>query len=211
MLSDEERGRMARFRFEEDRHRYLATRVLVRTTLSRYVDTVPPESWHFTANAYGRPAIADCHDDARGLSFNVSHTRGLIALAVTRDAAVGVDVERVVTRVSPLDVAGEVFSDTETAELAALDPARRQRRFFEYWTLRESYAKARGTGLSMPMDQLAFSYESGGGIALSADAGVDPEPQRWSFWQLLPEPDCVLALCVEKRRGETPRLLAQAA
>jgi len=201
---------MASYRFAHDQRRYLATRALVRTTLSRYA-AVSPESWRFVDNAWGRPAVSAIHGNASALGFNVSHTRGMIALGVTWNATLGVDIEDVAARAAPLEIADRFFSPAEAAALTALDPPLRQRRFFEYWTLKESYVKARGTGLSTPLDKFSFSYADPRGVAFAADPEVDPDAKRWTFWQLQLEPDYVVALCVEKRNGATPRLRLQEA
>src|SRR6266700_4944302 len=82
LLSAHERLQEQRFYFAEDRHRYLLTRALVRIVLSRYVP-IAASDWYFKPSAYGRPMIVNDHELASGLSFNVSHTDGLIVLAVT--------------------------------------------------------------------------------------------------------------------------------
>lgn len=130
LLTDEEQAKMARFHFERDRLRYLVTRALVRTTLSRYAP-IPAAQWRFTTNEYGRPAISEWHGrDAAALRFNVSHTQGLIALAVSHEADVGVDVENVASRTVPIDIADQFLSRHEAAELRALHPSQQRNRFF---------------------------------------------------------------------------------
>lgn len=210
LLSDEERVQMARFHFERDRLRYLVTRALVRSTLSRYMP-IPAADWRFTVNDYGRPAIAARHGDACALHFNLSHTHSLITLALTREAAVGVDVENVTSRAAPIEVADRFFSRDEARELRTLEPARQQHRFFEYWTLKESYIKARGMGLSIPLDRFTFSYPSEATVLLDTDPDLDEAPQRWTFWQLQPSPDYLVSLCLEQRFVEAPRLVLQPA
>ena len=111
----------------------MVTRVLVRTVLSRYL-ALAPADWRFSANAYGRPAIANDAFANCGLSFNISHARGLIALAVTRHREIGVDVENVRVRQVSLDIADRFFAPAEVAELASFQRERQQDRFFEYWT-----------------------------------------------------------------------------
>jgi 4'-phosphopantetheinyl transferase len=77
LLSQEEQRQQLRFHFERDRHRYLVTRAMQRTVLSKYVG-IAPRDWRFTSNDYGRPSIAAEHAAARGLEFNLSHTDGLV-------------------------------------------------------------------------------------------------------------------------------------
>lgn len=198
LLSQEERAQQARFFFADDRKRYLATRAMVRWVLSRYAD-VEPADWAFSANAYGRPQLANGHPSAAGLSFNISHTGGLIALAVGRTRELGVDVENCVARAVAPGVADHFFSAAEAAELAGVAPARRQDRFFEYWTFKESYIKARGMGLSLPLDGFSFRFPSDDAVRLAIEAGLGDAASRWSFWQYRPSPDYLLALCAEKR------------
>jgi len=135
LLSDAERQQETRFHFADDRQRYLVTRAMVRTVLSRYA-AVAPADWVFSNNAYGRPEIANALSSALGLGFNVSHSRGVIALAVSRHRALGVDVENLRVRQVSIDIAERFFSPREVAELASVPLERRQDRFFEYWTFK---------------------------------------------------------------------------
>lgn len=183
------------FYFADDRLRYLVTRALVRTVLSRYAQ-VAPGDWEFTRNAYGRPEIDSLHG-ATELRFNVSHTAGLIALAVSRRRALGVDVENLAQRQPSFDIAEHFFAASEIAELAALPEHRRQFRFFEYWTFKESYIKARGIGLSLPLEKFSFHFSDPHRVTLALDAELADDPARWHFMQCRPHSDYLLALCSE--------------
>lgn len=206
LLSDEEAARERRFYFADDRKRYLVTRAMVRMLLSRYAP-VAPERWIFSKNAHARPAIADtikaAETEARDLFFNISHTRGLIALAVTRGREVGIDVENIATRSVSLDVANRFFSPTEVAELSHVAPDRQQDRFFEYWTFKESYIKARGMGLSLPLNGFSFEFPQRNAVRIRIDPTLEDRDERWSFWQYRPSADYLMALCAE-RRGDRP-------
>lgn len=207
LLTDVERAQEARFHFADDRLRYLVTRAMVRTVLSRYA-MVAPGSWEFVCNAYGRPELAPgfaAHD----LRFNISHTRGLIALAVTRGRAIGVDVENTAVREAPLGVAEHFFAPAEVAELSALAPDRRPDRFFDYWTLKEAYIKARGMGLSLPLDRFSFHFPAPDAVRLVADAELDEDSSRWNFLHGRPAPGYLLALCVEHAAGPAPLVHAR--
>lgn len=205
LLDEDEQAQAQRFYFAEDRKRYLVTRAMVRILLSRYAP-VAPESWRFSKNAYGRPAICDAIagtvDLARDLSFNLSHTRGLIALAITRGRELGVDVENIATRRVSLDIAGRFFCTSEVADLSCVPAERQQDRFFEYWTFKESYIKARGMGMSLPLDRFRFAFPHRSGVRVDIDADLDDRADRWSFWQYRPDADYMMALCAE--RGGVP-------
>jgi 4'-phosphopantetheinyl transferase len=205
LLSDDERCREQRFHFADDRQRHLVTRAMVRTVLSRYA-AVAPADWVFSANAYGRPQIANAHGDAAGLCFNLSHTRGLIVLGVTRHGALGVDVEHLHARQVSMGIAGRFFSPGEAAELALTPPAQRQERFFEYWTFKESYIKARGLGLSIPLDRFSFHYPHERAVRLSVDPSLGDEAGRWAFWQFRLTHEHLLAVCAERQGPQAPVL-----
>ncbi len=213
LLDQDERPQEHVFYFADDRKRYLVTRAMVRTVLSRYIP-LPPESWIFTRNEYGRPAIAneiiDAWPEARGLRFNLSHTRGLIALAVSRDRDVGVDVEHLSVREVSLGIAHRFFSATEVRDLASVPENGRQDRFFEYWTFKESYIKARGMGLSLPLDGFSFEFAQPDRVRIRIDPALEDDDERWMFWQFRPSVEYMLALCVERSNDRHPRIALRA-
>lgn len=206
LLNAAERNQEQRFHFADDRKRYLVTRALVRTTLSRY-EAIAPCDWRFGANAFGRPDIANTDGDAAGICFNVSHTAGLIALAVSRHASVGVDVESLTARPAPVGIAGHFFAPAELASLSVLAPELRPDRFFEIWTFKEAYIKARGMGLSLPLDQFSLSFPCEHSVRLAIDAQLGDDPRRWRLWQLRPTPEHLLALCAERVSAAPPSLV----
>ena len=193
LLSDAEREQQQRFVFEKDRHRYLVTRALVRTVLAR-ATAVAPHALRFVANDYGKPALAaEAADD---LAFNVSHAGNLVVLAIARGGALGVDTEGVESRISTDDLADRFFAREEADELRTQPAERRQQRFFEYWTLKESYIKARGMGLSLPLDRFGFRFPAPERVSLWTHADVDHAPQRWRFRQYVTDGH-LIALCAE--------------
>lgn len=203
LLSEEERSREPRFHFADDRRRYLVTRALVRTVLSRYL-AVAPREWEFSANAHGRPMIANASQRESGLHFNISHARGLIALAVARHREIGVDVENVRAREVSAEIADRFFATAEAAELATVPHDRRQDRFFEYWTFKESYIKARGLGLSIPLGKFSFHYPDERAVRIAIQPELGDEAGRWCFRQFRPTNEHLLALCAERRHGYLP-------
>jgi len=204
LMSSAERERNGRFVFEHGRHEHLVTRALIRTTLSRYHPTVDPRAWTFTTNAYGRPQLAGPPCEPR-LRFNLSHTDGMIVCLVAVDREVGVDVENVVRRQADgLDIADQFFSATEVAELRSLPRSQQRDRSFDYWTLKESYIKARGLGLQLPLDQFSFHLGRDVPIRISFGPEIADDPASWQFSLQRLSPSHRLALAV--RRYEEPDL-----
>lgn len=198
LLNGDELAKMARFHYETDRLRYLVTRVLVRTVLSRYVD-VAPTDWIFASNNYGRPEPTNREAQVAGVVFSISHSDSLIVLGVAKDRAIGIDVENVSSRQAPIDVADTYFGPTEMVALSFLPPAEQEKRFYEYWTLKESYTKALGLGLSIPLDKVDFRFTSDSEVHLNLHQDLADDPQRWRFWQLSVLGDYVVAVCAEKK------------
>jgi len=197
LLCETERARHAQFKFAEDRHCFLVAHALLRTTLSRYA-AVPPGQWRFRTAAHGRPEIA-FPAAATSLRFNLSHTRGLVACAVTTQRDVGVDVERIDGRRAADDVWKRYFSPSEIEALAKLSSAARTDAFFDYWTLKESYIKARGLGLEIPLDGFSFDFPPGGRPAISFAASVQDDPAAWQFALHQPRPSYRLAVAARGR------------
>ena len=202
LLSNEEHERMARLVFERDRRAFLITRALVRTTLSRYA-SVAPADWRFVENVHGRPEILDRPPGTPDLRFNLSHTDGLIACAVTIGREVGVDVEHI-NRPLTHDVAGRFFAPAEVNDLRAL-PAEDQRKvFFDYWTLKEAYIKARGFGLALPLGDFAFKLTPPDPPSIAFEPALDDDPSTWQFMQDWPTPLHRLGLAVRREGADLP-------
>jgi 4'-phosphopantetheinyl transferase len=195
LLTPHELAQHARFHFEKDRHRHLVTRALVREVLSRYAPVAPHE-WRFEAGRYGKPYIVGPANLAKRIAFNISHTGGLVIVGVSRTRALGVDAECMQRRAA-LEIAERFFSPLEARSLRRLSPQAQALRFWELWTLKESYIKARGMGLSIPLDQFALHLDEPRTVSIEFAPGFDDVPSRWQFWQMRPTAHHLLALCVE--------------
>jgi 4'-phosphopantetheinyl transferase len=205
LLTEQERCQERRFHFIKDQHSYLVTRALVRTVLSRYAP-VAPGSWSFSMNAYGKPEIQNDDGGARGISFSISHTQGLIVLGITNEKLLGVDTENVRERPGSIEVARHFFSPDEIAALYASPPATQHDRFFQYWTLKEAYIKARGMGMSIPFEQFSINLLNDAHASISFHSLLHDHPSRWRFWQFRVLSDYLMAICVERAEGATQQL-----
>jgi 4'-phosphopantetheinyl transferase len=199
LLTTDELDRCDRFVHEADRVRFLLARALVRTMLSEYV-AVAPREWRFRIEAYGRPEVAELPRGAPDLRFNLSHTPGLVACAVTVGRDVGLDVENV-NRALTAQLPERFFSAQEVADLRALPTDEQHRVFFDYWTLKESYIKARGLGLALPLRQFTFLRRPGLTPAIRFAPELHDDPASWQFAQFWPTRDHRMAVAV-RRDGE---------
>lgn len=208
LMNVAEKEQEPRFYFARDRRRYLITRALVRTVLSRYA-AVDPKEWVFATNHYGRPEAANAAAKEAGITFNISHTHSLIVLGVTRGRALGVDVENFQAREVSLDIAHHYFAPQEVEALNAVPAQHQQYRFFEYWTFKESYIKARGMGLSLPLDKFSFHYADDRAVEIAIDPELADDAARWHFWQFRPSPEYLVAVCAERTGAQSPRLVVR--
>lgn len=199
LLTPEEAVRCDRFYHHDDRARFLIARAMVRTMLSRYVP-IPPEQWRFRIEDYGRPEVAEIPPGAPDLRFNLSHTRGLVACAVTVGRDIGVDVEYI-HRPLVHDIADRFFSPQEVADLRALPRSEQPVVFFDYWTLKEAYIKARGLGLALPLGQFTFLRPPGAAPVICFAPELHDDAATWQFAQFWPTRDHRMAVAV-RRVGE---------
>ncbi|MEZ4452205.1 MAG: 4'-phosphopantetheinyl transferase superfamily protein [Nannocystaceae bacterium] len=200
-MTADERARQQRFVFERHRHAFLIARALVRGTLSRYVDR-DPGAWRFIAGPHGRPALDP--GTPAPLRFNLSHTDGCAVLAIApATVEVGVDVERRRPSRDLLGIARHSFAPPEIEALLALDGDARLRRFFDYWTLKEAYIKARGVGISLGLDNFAFTVADDPTTPPTIDfvPGFDDDPAAWTFRRLLLGDALPIALALQRPAG----------
>ena len=197
-LSADERSRADRFHFDRDRQHFIAARGILRSILGLYLNRAP-RSLSFTYSSHGKPAL-QLPSDVQSIRFNLSHSQGMALYAVARDREVGVDLEVMRDGPQTEEIAERFFSSREISTLRALPPSLQTSAFFLCWTRKEAYIKARGEGLSLPLDQFDVSLTPGEPAEL---LGTRPDPleaDRWSLKDLTPEtPGYGSALAVEGR------------
>lgn len=148
-VSAERRAQASRFVRQADAYRSVLGEILTRVTLSKLTGLRPAEL-SFARNSYGKPSLSH-HSNVQ---FNVSHSGDWIALISGGTVELGVDVEKI----APIDmqIAERFFSASESQFLAAKPTEMQGETFYRLWTLKESYIKAVGMGLSIPLDSFAI-------------------------------------------------------
>lgn len=202
VLDDGERARAARFHFERDRLAYIAAHALLRHQLST-AGGRDPAAWRFAAGEHGKPHLVD-PPTGRDLRFNITHTKGRVASALAEGVTVGVDVEALDRTRINLGVADRFFAPVEVAGIHAQpDGAARAERFLVLWTLKESFIKAIGKGLSQPLNSFGFADLDPPRIHFG-DARLG-DAARWWFTQWRPGRH-VLALAVDWPHAGEPNV-----
>ncbi len=192
ILCADESVRYRRFLREIDRHRFLVAHALKRRLLGAILER-PPERLTFEIDRLGKPFLSG--NLPSGFSFNLSHTTGLVACAVASTETVGIDVEDC-SRAIDIEVGRTVYSETEMNALRALNERERPNRFFQLWTHKEAYSKARGLGFQLPMKQCEFHFSADQPVRAIFGEDVRDTPDRWRFASRLIEPShrCTLAI-----------------
>ena len=158
-LCAEERARAALFRAERDRRRYVARRGALREILSRHLGCAPRQV-RFTHNRFGKPAV-----DA-AIFFNTSHSGRMALYAITHNREVGCDLQWRDPSYAASQIPEHFFSPAETRALRSLPPSQQTIGFFNCWTRKEAFLKARGNGLSRRLDSFEVSLLPGEPAAL---------------------------------------------
>jgi 4'-phosphopantetheinyl transferase len=200
LLSAEEQTLADRFHRAHDRRRYVAAHALIRLALSNYFP-VAPADWRFGRDRNNQPIIM-APEEFAAVRFSISHTRGLIACLVTRLCEAGVDSERVEPNEELVQIAQDVLSASELESLNELLPENWTARFFDLWTLKEAYGKARGVGLDLPMKAISFDIGSGNSVCVRFDQEIHDDPSRWNFWLRHLPPAHTLSVAIRRDAGK---------
>lgn len=155
ILSSDEQKRASRFHRVRDRKHFIVARASLRLILARYLN-VDPRQISLQHNAFGKPRLTDGahYPDVR---FNVAHSRGvaLYALAIGRE--IGVDLEFIEPDFATMGLARNLFAPEEVAALSTLRNEDFVEGFYRCWTRKEAYVKAKGLGLSLPLNSFVVS------------------------------------------------------
>ena len=182
VMDENEHKRANSFKFANDRNLYIASHIFLRQVLSSHA-ALEPNAWQFIFNAYGKPSIAN--SGYRGIQFNLSHTRGLITCVISHNqsiAELGVDVEEYHPLTDLTALCHYAFSSKEGNHVLSTNNSEVQKkRFFTYWTLKEAYIKARGLGLSIPLQQFALHKGENQEWQVSCEPELQDDVKLWQF------------------------------
>ena len=197
VLDAEEKEKAGRFVLAEDRRDYILAHALLRRTLSEAAPAMEPDTWTFERTDLGRPRLPATQEIGRDLRFSLTHSRGLVACMVGRAGDVGIDIESA-SRTSDVDaLTVRFFSNDEREQFRAVEPSARAAFFFDIWTLKEAYLKARGFGITAALERVSFDLRT----PLAIEASLPDRPSSaWSFALFRPTPESAMALAI----AETP-------
>ena len=195
LLADDEVTKARQFYFEKDRQHFIIARGVLRTLLSHYLN-VPAHLLSFIYNAYGKPSLGSPFRESH-LHFNLSHSQDIALYAFTYTRQIGIDVEYMRSDINYEELASSSFSAHEQTILSTLPQDLTRQAFFNCWTRKEAYIKARGKGISIPLDQFDVSLRPGEPAMLLASREVPQELTHWSLQEFLPASSYAGAVAVE--------------
>jgi 4'-phosphopantetheinyl transferase len=203
LLDAEELKKLRRFMAAEDRRDYAAAHALLRRMLTAAAPNIELEQWRFERTARGKPYLHATLAGAPPIRFSLSHTGGLVACVVSRDAEVGIDVECDLRTVDVELLMPGVCSIDEQAQVCAAAPSARAERFLDLWALKEAYVKARGVGIAVPLDQVSFDLRTPAAISVTL-----PEKTVEGWWLALirQSADSRIAVAIGPDSGAAPVL-----
>lgn len=191
VLDEQEKDRAARFRFESHARRFIVAHAATRFILSSYCG-IRAADLVFEFNAYGKPFLAN---DGAPL-FSLSHSDGTALCGVAEEGEIGVDIEKC-RDIADLEMSRRFFSGIECTLLDGLEEKQKAAGFFACWTRKEAYIKAKGLGLSLPLNEFSVDPAPHRPAALIASDYAPDDVGRFRLWDV-PVPEgykAALAYC----------------
>lgn len=178
ILSADEVVRADRFKFEEPRLRFIASRAVLRLVLARSC-SVATSDIAFQYGNFGKPTVRLPMDSSSPVEFNVSHSGDVALIALTTSRQLGVDVEEHDPKVRILKLARRFFSSDEASQLEGLPTSEQLAGFYKCWTSKEAYLKATGFGLSFSLGRFTVNLDPREQPGLLAVTDLPEESRRW--------------------------------
>ena len=197
-LTPAERLRFGRYRRDSDRDMFLLGRVMARAIVGDALG-LAPTAWPWREGAHGRPEI---DIDLCPVAFNIAHSGGLVACALSWHGEVGVDIEDRHRSVLEPALVTRCCSPSECADVYARGDGWRDR-FLQYWTLKEAYLKARGLGISVHLPDLSFSLHDDE-VRLDLRGSFAEADTAWAFDLITLHAEHFLAVAAPAHAGMRP-------
>jgi 4'-phosphopantetheinyl transferase len=191
ILSEDELVRARRFHFEQHRQRFIAGRGILRSILGRYLN-IEPSKIRFGYEARGKPFLNESSNN--NLKFNLSHSQDFALYAISLNNSIGVDLECFNSTTDVVSLAQRFFAPSEFALIESAPQEQQQQLFFRFWTCKEAYLKATGTGLK-DLDKIEISLTA----QQPARLIIPNISDQWSLVEIKPFSNCAGAIAVARK------------
>ena len=194
LLSEDEKKRAGKFRFYKDRRCYVVTKGVLRLLSGGYLNK-DAKAIAFDYEEYGKPR----YKHETNLNFNVSHSGDMAIIGFVYDHTIGVDIEKIKNDFDTFDIAINFFSKKEIAALRKIPKLQQYIAFYRCWTRKEAFIKAKGSGLSFPLDQFSVTLDSDLEANLLETLWDTSEKDRWQLTSFIPSNDYIAAIIVDSK------------
>ncbi|MEO1433839.1 MAG: 4'-phosphopantetheinyl transferase superfamily protein, partial [Cyanobacteria bacterium J06633_8] len=192
ILAEDELVRARRFHFEQHQQRFIAARGILRNILGHYLN-IEPSKIKFGYEPRGKPFL-DENCNQINLKFNVSHSQNFALYAIGLNNSIGVDLESINSKTDVVSLAQRFFSPREFAVIESAPQEQQQQLFFRYWTCKEAYLKATGTGLrDLEKIEISLTPEQ------PAELNIPNISSEWNLLEMQPFSDCAATVAVDAR------------
>ena len=192
LLSEDEKERANRFRFFKDKKCFVVTRGALRLISSHYLNK-EPEDIIFEYEDYGKPKFKH----STNLNFNVSHSGNRAVIGFVYNHTIGIDIEKVKNDFDTFEIAANFFSKAEIDALSNIPKAEQYLAFYRCWTRKEAFIKAKGSGLSFPLDTFSVSLDSDIEASLLYTQWDELEKDTWKLISFIPKEGYIAALITD--------------
>jgi len=194
ILDKDERAIAERFKFPELRERYIINHGLLRQILAARVNT-PPANLRIEKAEFGKPFLPDYPD----LSFNMSHSGDILAIAIGTECQLGVDVECYKARNTWEGMVKKCFAAEEAEYWYTLSTAERGSAFYQFWVKKEAFVKAVGKGITLGLNQCVINPDDPNSFLRVPElAGM---ANQWQIYSLDSAENEFMAVVCDKKNG----------
>ncbi len=195
-LTQAELARAQKFKPVSSYREYTVTRGLLRQSLSR-VPGLDMAGVDFDYGEHGKPCLGT-GVPGETIAFNVSHSHGLALVALTLGGRLGVDLEKIRTKVEWRSLAQQYFSGAEARALDGYPGETGLNAFFTCWTRKEAYVKALGGGISYGLKGFDVSIDPDETHAALTIRSKEEDADRWLIKKLPVPATHVAALALDR-------------
>gem|GEM_PF-7062214 len=181
-LSAQEQQRALRKKIPTKQFEYILGQAALRCVLAQAL-SIPADKVRYRRGHKGKPALDPLHQ-AQDLCFNITHSGGLLLLALSAGGEVGVDIEAINTHTSMDLVSRRAFSQDEIQKLQGLPEHEKRQHFFQLWTCKEAVVKCTGDGIHSGMNLFTVQFPQPGQAKIAQAWGVQSKTRKFSVCPL---------------------------
>lgn len=192
LLSEDEKKRASKFKFFKDKRCYVVTKGVLRLLSGHYLNK-EAKAICFAYGEYSKPKFKH----KTNLNFNVSHSGDSAILGFVYDHTIGVDIEKIKNNFDTFKIAANFFSKKEIAALREIPKPQQHMAFYRCWTRKEAFVKAKGSGLSFPLDSFSVSLDTDLEAELLETHWDKKEKSDWSYHSFIPDSNYIAAVIID--------------